>query len=282
MSSQEHILPSKRSRELPFGSENLWKGIDDVRDGLFAWRVWWVIAYNEVIKRYRRSAMGQFWHTISMLLQIVGMGLVFGGIFKKPMGEYIPYLGISIVLWTFLSSLLNELAYVFIYSRDYLCSYPGPRSAAVYQVIVKNIIISAHNMILVPFLWILAGWPVNLSILLFIPGLILCLVIMFEIGLVLGLFCARFRDIPMIVQTAVQLLFFVTPVLYHKDQLEGKIGIIIYLNPFASMMEVLRAPLIGEVPDLYNYVFLTLIAVVGLFISIPFYARYRARIVYWL
>ena len=54
------------------------------------------------------------------------------------------------------------------------------------------------------------------------------------------------------------------------------------VNPFASFIEIVRAPLLNEAPAAQHYLFAIICTVVGWTIALPFYARFRGRILYWL
>src|SRR5947208_84479 len=67
-----------------------------------------MLGWQDVRQRYRRSALGPFWLTISMGVMIGTIGLVFGQIFNSPMKEYLPFLTVGMILWTFISAVLLE------------------------------------------------------------------------------------------------------------------------------------------------------------------------------
>ena len=106
------------------------------------WRIWWILAFNDVRQRYRRSTLGQFWLTISMAVTIAGIGIVFGFIFDQRLDNYIPFLGVGLIIWALISGLTNELSTCFIDADAYIRAYPGPRSLVVYRKIARNLIIT--------------------------------------------------------------------------------------------------------------------------------------------
>ncbi len=70
----------------------------------------------------------------------------------------------------------------------------------------------------------------------------------FAICLLLGTFCARFRDIGPIVASIMQIAFFLTPVIWQPEQL-GEHAVYLPLNPFFTLIEIVRAPLLGTTPS---------------------------------
>jgi ABC-type polysaccharide/polyol phosphate export permease len=272
---------------LPRTSDSLRKSrlaaaLSDLTDGLVQWRVWWILAVLEVRQRYRRSSLGQFWVTISMAATIAGIGVVFGIIFNQPLDSYIPFLGVGLVIWGLASGLVNELTTTFIASDTYLRAYPGPKSLVIYRTIARNMIGVAHNLLIVPALMVLFQIPLTWAHLLFIPGLALVLLNGVWMGMLLGPLATRFRDLPQLITNAMQLAFFVTPILFRPAQIQDRLWAVTHFNPFASWIEITRAPLLGTLPDAYHWIFAAAVTVVGFAIALPFYARFRGRIVYWL
>jgi ABC-type polysaccharide/polyol phosphate export permease len=254
----------------------------DLGQSLIQWRRIWVLSWNEVQQRYRRSRLGQLWITLSMALTIAGISIVFAGLLSQPFSEYIPFLAAGLIAWTYLSVNITDLSISCVASETYLKSYPGPRSIVIYRVILRNIIILAHNLIIMLAVWLFIGPALTWQTLLFFPGLLLVVLNFGWIGLVLGPLSARFRDIPQILTSLMQLLFFVTPIIYSVDKMAPHLAAWSHYNPFANAIEVLRAPLLGQQPALGHYINLCVIMLVGYAIALPFYARFRARIVYWL
>jgi ABC-type polysaccharide/polyol phosphate export permease len=102
------------------------------------------------------------------------------------------------------------------------------------------------------------------------------------LGLILGILCLRFRDLPQIVGNIVQVAFFISPVIWTRAQIASDHSFLIYLNPFAIFLELLREPLLGRAPDTYYWVSGIVILLAGTALMLPFYGRYRQRISYYV
>ena len=70
-----------------------------------------MLGWQDVLQRYRRSALGPFWLTISMGVMIGTIGIVFSQIFKAPIEEFMPFLALGIILWNFVSVVNNGRLY---------------------------------------------------------------------------------------------------------------------------------------------------------------------------
>jgi len=263
-------------------SDRLIGAIADIIAGLQQWRIWWVLSFNDIRQRYRRSTLGQFWLTLSTAVMIAGIGMVYSVLFKQPVPSYLPFLGVGLIVWSLLATLVNDLATCFISADTHLRSYPTPRSAIIYRTITRNLLICAHNLLIVPALWLLFDVPLTAATWLAIPGLFAIALNSLWIGMLIGPLCSRFRDLPQIIANAVQLAFFITPILFRPDQIQSRLWAVTHLNPFASFVEIVRAPLLGDVPALHHYLMVALCTIAGFAVAFPFFARFRSRIVYWL
>jgi lipopolysaccharide transport system permease protein len=102
--------------------------------------------------------------------------------------------------------------------------------------------------------------------------------------LLFGALCARFRDVPQIIGALLQIAFFITPVMWNATILEGhhNAGLLIQLNPFYYILEILRAPLLGT-PLTTGIILKGVIVSTGIIIlSTIGFAKTRGRIAYWV
>ncbi len=146
---------------------------------------------------------------------------------------------------------------------------------------MRNIIIFAHNLIILPIVYLISETPISWHAALFIPGFAIVLANLAWIGYVLAILSARFRDIPQIVQSIVQVAFFISPVVFKPSQLRVDHPVLIF-NPFASMLDVMREPLLGQLPNITSYLILLGLLVFGWLLGLVFAGKYSHRVVYWL
>jgi lipopolysaccharide transport system permease protein len=126
-------------------------------------------------------------------------------------------------------------------------------------------------------LWTLPGREALLAL----PAMALWLLDALALATLLGGLCARFRDIPPIVGSLMQMAFFVTPVIW-KPELVGAKQWMLPFNPFFSLLEIVRGPLLGEVPGAVVYVSALLWSGVLCAIAWLLFARVRGRIAFWV
>src|SRR5205823_922968 len=81
------------------------------RDLTEGWRkrwMWGALALQDIKMRYRGSMLGPFWLTISTLIMVVAMGVIYPHLFHMDAAAYIPYLALGLIAWQLLSSLITE------------------------------------------------------------------------------------------------------------------------------------------------------------------------------
>lgn len=241
------------------------------------------LGWQDVRQRYRRSALGPFWLTISMGVMIGTIGLVFGQIFKSPMEEFLPFLAAGLILWTFISSVITEGCSGFIAAEAIIKQLPIPLTVHVFRQLWRNLIILAHNIVIFPLVMLAVGKAPSVHMFLAIPGLLLVLLNLIWLCIFLGIICTRFRDIPQIISSLLQVIFYLTPIMWLPSLLPQRAGTyMLDFNPFFHFLEVVRGPLLGQLPSMENWLVTIGIAVVGWTATIVLFARYRRRIAYWL
>ena len=244
--------------------------------------MWWLLAAGDIRQRYQRSMLGQFWLTISMGVTVGAIGLIYSALFHQDITTYLPYLGVGLVCWSLIAGIFIDGCTVFTQSADFMRQSQLPRSLFVNRMLLRNLIVFAHNLVIVLLIVAIFAIPVGWVTLLVIPGLLLMLLAGTWAGLFLGALCARFGDLPQIVASVVQIAFFVTPVIYGPDTSSYRIWVATHINPFASFLALLRDPLLGHVPEAWHYAVAIFCTLGGFALTFPFFARFRARIVYWL
>lgn len=257
------------------------EALADMRGGLANYRLWHLLAWQEIKQRYRRSTLGPLWLTTSMGVQIATMGLLVSFLFQHPFGKFIPYVCIGLIVWSLINGIISEGAMCFVAASGYITQIKRPLTTYLFQTIWRNVIVMGHNFIVYIIVAIIFVIVPNGSGILLLVAFPLVLLSLSWVGLFVGVLSARFRDVPIMLQSTFAVLFWLTPIVYYPEQLGNK-RIIVELNPFTHMIELLRAPLLGEMPSLTNWLVVIGIVLSGWLITLLFFARFRARIAYWL
>jgi lipopolysaccharide transport system permease protein len=257
---------------------NAWR---DIVEGIALWRLWLRLGWNDIVQRYSRSVLGPFWLTASMAVMVVALGVLYSQLFNQRIDDFLPFFCVGLLVWNLISSYLIEAGTLFTGSESYIKQIRLPYSMYAYRSSWAKLIIFAHNFII--YLGVLIYfqiWPGATS-LLAVPGLMLVVLNGTIASLTIGIVSARFRDIPQIVASIVQILFFITPIFWKPEALKGH-AYVKDFNPFYHLLEIVRAPLLGNVPEASSYGAVLLLTLLNVAIAYAFFSRFRARIAYWI
>jgi ABC-type polysaccharide/polyol phosphate export permease len=254
----------------------------DLTAGFLRWPLWFTVGWLEIKQRYRRSLIGPFWITLSVAIFVAGLGVVYSALFNMPLKEYLPFLATGLIVWTLISSLIGEGCTTFIGAEGAIKQIPVPISVHVYRMVWRNFIIFFHNIVIYIGMVFFFGIDVNLATLMAVVGLALIALNGVGFGMILGLFSARFRDIPPIMANLVQLVFFTTPILWRADTLPPNRAWVATVNPFFYLVEGVREPLLGHAFANSAWLVACIFTGVNISVALAVYARFRTRIAYWL
>ena len=256
--------------------------LKDIKGGYAQIQLAYVLGVGDIKQRYTRSRVGQFWITLSMLIFIVTIGIVYSFLFHQSIKDFLPYVACNYVVWAWISATISDSATTFLQAQNYIKQTAIPRSVFALRVLVRNLISFAHNLVIVPFVFLVTLRVPSWTTILALPGMVLIVVCGFFACLSVGALCARFRDLPLIIQSLLQVMMFLTPVMWPVSSLGRQARVIVEYNPFAALMRLVSEPLLGTVPSLWEYGLSVLATATLMVCGFAFFARFRARIVYWL
>lgn len=248
---------------------------------LTAWPLWTAIAKDDVQGRYKRTALGPFWLVLSQAGFIIGIYLLHRTGLGGGNENFLYFLSASLPVWGLITSLLMDGSNSMIWSKPYLESFPLPPALFAIRVVASSVVTFAHLIVtfIVVSIWQMA--PPTPALVAFIPALIIIIVFGLGCSLGLGSLGARFRDIPVFTTSLIGLLFVLTPVFWVPTP-EQAASPLVRFNPFFYLLEVGRAPLLGDMPSLGIWVVAVLIALFTLAAGLFIHVRTRASLIYWL
>lgn len=254
---------------------------NDFLVGVKAYYVWVTLGWHDIKQRYRRSIIGPFWFTLTTLIMVGVLGFLYSELLGQDISEYLPYLGVGLVVWQYISTNINEACATFINSAYIIKQVRLPMTIHIVRVCWRNFLILLHSLPVVIFIMILMGHGLSFEILLVIPGTILLFINLVWISLVCSILCTRFRDVLPIVGNIIQVAFFFTPIMWSRELLTDRAWAV-DINIFHHMIEVIRAPILGQQIMLISWVVNIAMAFIGCAIAQVLLKKYRNRIAYWL
>jgi lipopolysaccharide transport system permease protein len=241
---------------------------------------WRALAVGDIRSKYRRTLLGPWWITATNAITALIMGLVAGRFIGANMSTYLPHFMVSMTIWNFISSSLSESSFTMINAGGMIKAMDMPILIHVMRMVQRNLIIFLHNIAVIPFIWLVFPWSIGFSVVLSVLGLALVYVFVVSASIINSMICVRYRDVPPVVASVLQLLFFVSPIIWEPSQIKGG-DIVLALNPVAYLLAITRDPLMGHASGLTTWAGAIVVCALVTLAMAYVYTRYRSRIVYW-
>lgn len=256
-------------------------GLEELKNGFTSHERWLYMAVQDIKLRYRRSIIGPWWVTISTGVMVIILGFLWSHIFGNNLENYLPFFAVGFVLWGWMSAQVLDAAGGLFQFQDVIKQLKLPFPIFTLRLNVRQLIVLAHNAIIIALVLLLTGKGLSWINLFSIPNLILIQLNLTLLSIVVTIFCSRYQDMTQVVNAGTQIVFFFTPILWQVETLKNRIYLA-ELNPVYHWIEMIRAPLLGYLPSLSNYLW-SLASLVILSVLATYYlGRYRSRIAYWL
>jgi lipopolysaccharide transport system permease protein len=188
-------------------------------------------------------------------------------------------------MWNFVATILNEACSVFVNVENMMKQLRLPLTMHVCRMVWRNLIIFAHNIVIILILMIWGDITFSWELCLLPLSTLLYCWNALNIGLLMGIVCTRYRDIGPLVANFVQLLFFITPIMWNPQILTGKSGELAWIanyNPLYHFIEIFRAPLLGRPFPPYSWIIVLTATAILWILAIWVMTKFRHRVTYWL
>jgi ABC-2 type transport system permease protein len=271
------------------GTRSWRKAADDLIGGWKQRQLWGHLAWQDIRQRYRRSVLGPIWITISMAVTAVALGVLYAGLFQNDLSVQLPYILVGFIVWAFISGCISEGSEVFIANEGLIKHLPAPLSVHVYRLVWRQTLFFAHNLVVYAVMLVVFPQPLGWMSLTAIPAFALLMINGAWVALLLGIITTRFRDLTPITQSLVQLLFFLTPIVWIYEDLVNSPNTaiaerarLVEFNPLLHYIEIIRQPMLGHHQEIRHWIVVLVLTVVGWAFTLFALRRYRARVPYWV
>lgn len=208
--------------------------------------LYYFLSKQDLQSRFRRSYLGIGWLVVQQLMFALVANLVWSKMFGVDSSTFIPFLVIGIAIWGFIVASMVESCSIFINARGYLKQFSLPQSVFILRSLLTNAYYLMIGLVTSLVVFIAFNKFSLFGVLYAIPGILILLVYFYAASGTMAYLGLRYRDFQHALTGLFSLLFIVTPVIFPPEILMQKgISIVIYMNPFASLIEVVRYPIIN-------------------------------------
>lgn len=260
----------------------------DLARGLGQHELWLQLGWQDIKQRYRRSVLGPLWITIATGVMALALGLLYSMLFELPIRDFLPHITVGLILWGFIAGCIQDGSKIFIDNEGLIKQLPSSLSVHVFRLVWRHTLFLAHNMVIWLILVLVFRIHLGWNGLLAIPALALFIVNGVWVAMFFGIISTRFRDVTPLLDSLIQLLFYITPIVWTTTTLENQGGqvaqraMLAKLNPLYHYIDIVRAPLIGLPSGPLHWATVGLFTVIGLMLAIFAMRQWRCRVSYWV
>jgi lipopolysaccharide transport system permease protein len=245
-----------------------WGGMWSHRE-LLAFLIW-----RDVSVRYKQTVLGPAWAIFQPLIMMLIFTVIFGR-FAKMDSDGFPYpvfVFAGLIPWSLFSQGMAQSALSLVNQQQLITKVYFPRlfvPIAAAGVFVVDLVVSLGlYAVVLLYYGIVPSWGIVWLVLL-VP---LTLIATLAAGVMLAALTISYRDFRHIVPFLVQILMFVTPVIYPVKLVDPRWHMLLSLNPMFGIVPAFRSAILGTA---WNFSILAISTAVtlGLFLFAIFYFR---------
>ncbi len=234
----------------------------------------WHLVKRYFSLRYKRSTLGILWSLVLPLAQLLVLIFIFQIVVPLHIDSYPAFLFTALLPWTWFSTCLSSAGGLLNNNKDLVWQ---PNFEPINLIIINMLSNFLLFIIALPILFILLilyERPLTLS-LIFLPSLMLIQgILIVGLDLIIATQNVFYRDVEHIVEIALMLLFYMTPVFYRSQSISESYRVVYALNPIAVLVENYRAILFyGTNPEWSSLLFTGIVSIVVCAIGYLVYSR---------
>jgi ABC-type polysaccharide/polyol phosphate export permease len=217
-----------------------------------------MLVLRELKVRYKRSLFGLAWTMLNPLLLMVVYSVVFTTIMTSPVHDFSIFLLSGLLPWLFLSTALLQGMNAVLGNQDLIRKVRLPQAVFPLSVVGSNLVNFALSLVPLLIVMLVIGHPLTAALLYLPVSALLLTAFAAGITLVFASATVFFRDVRHLVEVLLQIVFYLSPVLYDATQIStGKqwwsdfFRAELALNPITYLLPLVRDPVyLGRLPAL--------------------------------
>ncbi|MFC5571459.1 ABC transporter permease [Lysobacter yangpyeongensis] len=245
---------------------------------------WAYSSWLGIVTKYRRSRLGLLWLVLPSMLYVGGIGYYFAKLQGHEVGTFMPHMGVGYALFRLLSMVINDGSSVLPGHQSFILD-GHPRLTDFFLRVLANasFYFCATLPVLAVALSVATGFRWE-GLLLALPALALVLCNAAWIAAAIGLLGARFPDIHELMGSVFIFGFILTPILWDPSRAPPGTphGILMRANPLFHLVQVVRAPLLGESIEPFTFAYLAAFTSLGWLLASYAYRRYARYVPVWV
>ena len=202
----------------------------------------WLLTKKETTLQYKRTILGIFWSLLNPLLLALVFYIAFIIVLKIQKKDFSLFLLAALFPWTWFSNSISASTVSLIANRSLIKKFPFPKHFLLAAGVFSQGVHFLFSLPIIAFLVYYYGKTAHIIWLLGIPLLIVIQLIMtIGISLAVSVINVYFMDFQFIVAFLLNLLFWITPIIYQLDTIpESYRFLSLNINPLTPLMSSWR------------------------------------------
>ncbi len=209
------------------------------------------LTWREIKLRYKQTLLGVGWAVLQPLLSTAILAVVFGRLsgLTPPNVPYPVFACAGLWLWFYFANGITLSGNSVVAGSQLVTKIYFPRILLPWAAVLSGLVDLVVSGAVLFALILIYGTPLNTGLFLLVVPLATTILFTGSLGTAIAALNVRYRDVRYALPFVVQLLMFVTPVIYPRTLLPPQWRALMYVNPMAGTIEAARALLWGESPD---------------------------------
>ena len=200
----------------------------------------YVLVKQAITVKYKRTILGLFWSLLNPLLLMTTSAFIFANVFNMNLVDFTIHMFVGMSVWSIFATTVHQSSGAMMGNENIL------KKISVKPIIFPIVsmlaaFIEAIPMIIISYIIVIFFGLIDFFGIFKVIG-ILILIAMFSLGLgmMLSIACIKFRDLQYIISVILQIWFYATPILYKGEMLGNKFTFLMYINPMANYLTLIR------------------------------------------
>jgi ABC-type polysaccharide/polyol phosphate export permease len=249
-----------------------------------------LLVVRELKVRYKRSLFGLLWTMLNPLLLMIVYTVVFTTIMPVAQKNFSVFLLAALLPWLFFSNAIMQGLNSILGNQELIRKVRVPQAVFPLSVVGSNLVNFTLSMLPLFLLMAALKQPFSAALLFLPVGIVLLTVFTSGVTLLLASLTVFFRDVRHLTEVALQMLMYLTPVLYdlhmlgaHKTWWFHFFETFLAVNPLTYLMAMIREPVYyARIPDLRSIAIAAGVSLFSLFAGYRIFQRLAPRHIHYL
>lgn len=239
--------------------------------------LFYIFSWRDIKVRYKQTVLGVLWVILQPLLSMVIFTVFFGNFAGIP-ADGLPYpvfVLLGLIFWGYFSGALSRASTAFIDNENLVKKVYFPREILPFSTVVTSFADFLISLILFALVLIFYGVVPNFTFfVMLLFGLIITTLSSAGLGLLVASINIKYRDVRYIIPYFLQLMIFVTPVIYPLSIVRPSFQLLLSLNPMAGVINSLRSTLVsGTITDPMSLLISLCMAIIFFVLGMLYFRR---------